>query len=174
MTPPLKITAVKDHEIDLLRDVAVVTFIDTYKAHNEPEPFEAYLARNFSKAELLKQYKTAQSSFFFAWFGDDIAGYLKLNSGAAQTDDVLSRAMEIERIYVRQEFKGKAIGKALIQKAVSVGQEAGLDWIWLGVWDQNAHAIEFYKRQGFEVFDTHNFMMGDVAQNDFLMKLRLS
>jgi len=82
--------------------------------------------------------------------------------------------MEIERIYISQSFKGRGLGKALIGKAIEEAQNAKLDWLWLGVWDQNAHAIEFYQRQGFEIFGNHNFMMGDVAQDDYLMKLRIN
>jgi len=169
----LLIHPIQAREVDLLREVAVETFKETYEALNEPEPFNAYLARNFSRDQFLKQFGSADSSFFFARFEDELAGYLKLNIGSAQTDTPLLKAMEIERIYVRQSFKGKGIGKALIQRSIEEAKRAKLDWLWLGVWDQNAHAIRFYQRQGFEIFGQHNFMMGDVAQDDHLMRYGL-
>lgn len=174
MKPCYKITPVQGHEIDLLRDIAIDTFKETYEALNEPEPFNAYLSENFSKDHFLKQFKTPQSFFFLARCEGAVAGYLKLNTGSAQTDNPLEQAMEIERIYVSQTFKGRGLGKALIQKAIDEAQSAKLSWLWLGVWDKNAHAIEFYQRQGFEIFGQHHFMMGNVAQDDHLMKLRLS
>lgn len=165
---------VKPDELELLRDIALETFKETYEALNEPEPFNAYIIRNFSTDQILKQFETLESSFFFARCEGDVAGYLKLNIENAQTDTPLERAMEIERIYISQSFKGRGLGKALIGKAIEEAQNAKLDWLWLGVWDQNAHAIEFYQRQGFEIFGNHNFMMGDVAQDDYLMKLRIN
>jgi ribosomal protein S18 acetylase RimI-like enzyme len=173
MSQNISIKSVKLGEIPLLRNVAVQTFKETYKALNEPEPFNAYLEKNFSKDQILKQFGIQESSFFFVRCEGEIAGYLKLNTGASQTDSPLSKAMEIERIYVLQHFKGRRLGKALIQKSIEKALCTKLDWLWLGIWDQNAQAIGFYQSQGFEIFSDHKFMMGDLAQNDFLMRRRI-
>ena len=46
-------------------------------------------------------------------------------------------------------------------------------YVWLGVWEENVRAINFYKKQGFNEFDKHIFMLGDDAQTDLLMRLPL-
>ena len=46
-----------------------------------------------------------------------------------------------------------------------------LKYIWLGVWQENPKAIQFYTKNGFEVFDQHVFKLGDEEQTDFLMRL---
>ena len=46
-------------------------------------------------------------------------------------------------------------------------------YIWLGVWEKNVRAINFYKKNGFVEFDTHQFILGDEVQTDYLMKLQL-
>ena len=48
-----------------------------------------------------------------------------------------------------------------------------LDTVWLGVWEHNPKAIEFYKRCGFEVFDKHIFVLGNDPQNDLLMRKQI-
>jgi ribosomal protein S18 acetylase RimI-like enzyme len=45
--------------------------------------------------------------------------------------------------------------------------------MWLGVWDQNVKAIEFYRRQGLSEFSKHDFLLGNDQQTDILMKLKL-
>ena len=57
------------------------------------------------------------SLFFFAKVGNEIAGYLKLNAGAAQTELTDHETVEIERIYVQNAYQGLKIGKALFEKA---------------------------------------------------------
>jgi ribosomal protein S18 acetylase RimI-like enzyme len=42
--------------------------------------------------------------------------------------------------------------------------------MWLGVWEKNLSALKFYQRQGFVVFGSHKFNLGDEEQNDYLMK----
>ncbi|MDB1969286.1 MAG: GNAT family N-acetyltransferase [Clostridium sp.] len=81
--------------------------------------------------------------------------------------------MEVQRIYVLQGYKGKIIGKILMQKSIEIGRNSGLNYIWLGVWENNISAIKFYERQGFIKFDTHVFKLSDDEQTDNLMKLAL-
>lgn len=102
-----------------------------------------------------------------------MAGYLKLNIDEAQTDRPLENALEIERIYVLNAFHGKGLGKALFQYSIGAAKARALDWLWLGVWEENMKAIDFYHRQGLTAFSTHAFHLGKDRQTDILMKRAL-
>ena len=52
-------------------------------------------------------------------------------------------------------------------------EEQDHDVVWLGVWEQNEQAKEFYNKWGFEKFGEHIFMLGDDAQTDWLMQKKL-
>ncbi|MNO08194.1 Protease synthase and sporulation negative regulatory protein PAI 1 [compost metagenome] len=41
--------------------------------------------------------------------------------------------------------------------------------IWLGVWEKNGNAMDFYKKMGFVQTGAHSFYMGDEEQTDFIM-----
>ena len=41
--------------------------------------------------------------------------------------------------------------------------------VWLGVWEFNPRAIRFYTRHGFKKVGDHKFVLGNDAQNDWLM-----
>jgi ribosomal protein S18 acetylase RimI-like enzyme len=45
-----------------------------------------------------------------------------------------------------------------------------LQYLWLGVWEHNQKAINFYERNGFVTFGSHNFMLGNDKQTDLLMR----
>lgn len=62
----------------------------------------------------------------------------------------------------------------LFNKAIQLARLKCADYIWLGVWEENPRAISFYKKNGFIEFDKHNFQLGDDAQTDILMKLKLN
>jgi ribosomal protein S18 acetylase RimI-like enzyme len=102
-----------------------------------------------------------------------VIGYLKINTGQAQTELQDSQALEIERIYVLKSFHGKKVGQLLYEKAMSVAAELGVNYVWLGVWEKNARAIRFYSKNGFEPFDKHIFKLGDDVQTDIMMKKAL-
>src|SRR5690606_33664131 len=114
-----------------------------------------------------------KAEFYFAKTGNRIIGYLKLNFGAAQTELKNDNALEIERIYVLQEFHGKKAGQILFNKAIEIAKNKKVDFAWLGVWEENLRAINFYKKNGFTEFDKHIFKLGNDEQTDIMMKLKL-
>ena len=61
----------------------------------------------------------------------------------------------------------------MYQKAFSIAKELQKKYIWLGVWEKNERALEFYKKNGFVAFDQHIFTLGTDVQTDILMKLEL-
>ena len=72
-----------------------------------------------------------------------------MNIGAAQTEFNASNSLEIERIYVLNAYQGKKVGQLLIDKAEELAQRKQVDFIWLGVWEKNEHAIRFYQKKWF-------------------------
>jgi ribosomal protein S18 acetylase RimI-like enzyme len=56
---------------------------------------------------------------------------------------------------------------------MDMAAEKRLDYIWLGVWEHNYNARGFYEHNGFKVFGSHEFLLGDDRQTDLLMKKSL-
>jgi len=113
------------------------------------------------------------SEFYFALFDNKVIGYLKINFGQAQTELKDKKALEIERIYVLKKFHGKKVGQILYDTAFKIAKQTGANYLWLGVWEKNPRAINFYKKNGFVEFDKHIFKLGDDEQTDIMMKLQL-
>lgn len=131
------------------------------------------MTEGFSIEKLTDELNNQNSEFYFAELDNKIIGYLKLNFGQSQTELKDDKALEIERIYVLREFHGKNIGQLLYEKAIQVARQANADYVWLGVWEKNPRAINFYKKNGFIEFDKHIFKLGNDEQTDVMMKLQL-
>jgi diamine N-acetyltransferase len=158
-------------DFETLRTIARDTFVATYAAHNEPERFQKYVDASFSTEQMQREVAHVASHFFLIFEQTKCLGYLKLNEVSAQTDVYDPQSLEIERIYVVENAKGKGIGKSLIQKAIEVAIAKNLKYVWLGVWEKNPAAIAFYERMGFQKFAEHIFQIEDDAQTDWLMRL---
>jgi ribosomal protein S18 acetylase RimI-like enzyme len=128
----------------------------------------------YAYEKLSAEVNDANSVFYFAMMEDKEIGYLKLNFGASQTELKDNDALEIERIYVLKEFHGKKIGQLLFDKAIEVAKAKQVAYVWLGVWENNKRALQFYTKNGFVEFDQHIFVLGDEAQTDIMMKLELN
>jgi len=73
-----------------------------------------------------------------------------------------------------KDFHGQGVGQLLHNKAVEIAKLKKVDYVWLGVWEENPRAINFYKKNGFVEFDKHIFTLGQDKQTDILMKLMLN
>lgn len=153
-----------------LQQLATQTFLDAFSQGNTPENMKIYMNRAFSESRLLEEINDPDSVLYFSKIGNRMAGYLKMNFGQAQTDVKDSQGIEIERIYVLQEFHGMKVGQVLMEKAVEIARENNAAYIWLGVWEKNPRAIRFYEKNGFVPFSTHSFMLGEDEQTDIMMK----
>jgi ribosomal protein S18 acetylase RimI-like enzyme len=96
---------------------------------------------------LTDELNNVNSEFYFATFDNNIIGYLKLNFGQSQTEMKEDNSLEIERIYVLKDYHGKNVGQVLLEKSIHIARQKGLDFIWLGVWEENSRAIHFYKKK---------------------------
>ncbi len=160
-------------DIDQLQKIGRQTFYQTFFTGNSEENMKKYLDVGFSKDKLITELNDSNSVFYFAILDDNAIGYLKLNFGQSQTELKGEHSVEIERIYVLQEFHGKKVGQMLYDKTIEIAKEENAEYVWLGVWEENPRAIRFYKKNGFVEFDKHIFKLGDDEQTDIMMKLRL-
>ena len=165
------IEKVNKNEVEQLQSISRQTFAETFSDSNSKENMDKYLNENLSIEKLSEELNNENSHFFFIKDGERNIGYLKLNMGPSQTEMKDETALEIERIYVIQEYQGKKVGQQLYEKAIQVAKEKKAQYVWLGVWEENHKAIQFYNKNGFEVFDKHVFVLGDEKQTDLMMRL---
>jgi ribosomal protein S18 acetylase RimI-like enzyme len=77
------------------------------------------------------------------------------------------------RLYVSQEWLGRAVGHALMKACLDEARSAGHETIWLGVWERNARAQALYHKWDFHTVGEHMFQLGSDEQRDLLMELAL-
>lgn len=165
----IKIKQCNLEDLHKLQEISVETFNETFKHQNTPENMEAYLERAFNVNQLEEELSNASSRFYFVYFKEEVAGYLKVNINDSQSEDMGDDSLEIERIYIKNEFQKHGLGKYLLNVATEVALQQNKKKIWLGVWEANENAIAFYKKLGFIQTGTHSFYMGDEEQIDYIM-----
>ena len=157
----------------MLAELGARTFYDTFAKDNTPENIDAYLKKSFSPEIQFNELSQPDIIFLIAEFEDMPIGYAQLMINSKDESIKSTQPLEIRRIYASQEYLGRGVGKELMQAIASEAKLRGCDCIWLGVWEKNQRAIDFYKKWGFREVGTHIFSVGDDPQNDFVMELEL-
>ena len=160
-------------DLENLQKISITTFRETFEEVNSEEDMQKYLNENLNEEKLKSELENQNSEFYFAENDKLILGYLKINFGNAQTENQGNETLEIERIYVLKEFFSFKIGQILFEKSLEIAKEKSMNFIWLGVWEENHRAIKFYEKNGFKVFGKHKFVLGKDVQTDLLMKLNI-
>lgn len=169
----IQIREVAQDEVEALQKIGKQTFSETFSPHNSEANMRHYLDNGFTIPKLAGELCHPSSRFYFAMDRDQVIGYLKVNFATAQTELQTEDSLEIERIYVLKAYQGKKVGQLLYEQAITVAKAHKLDYIWLGVWEKNEHALGFYTRNGFVQFGQHTFKLGDDEQTDIMMKKQM-
>ncbi|MDP9959701.1 GNAT family N-acetyltransferase [Chryseobacterium lathyri] len=157
-------------DLEIIQNIGRQTFSETFAENNSEEAMKTYLEESFSTEKVKSELNNPDSYFFIAWEEDIPVGYLKLNSGAAQTELKDDTSLEIERIYVKKSHHGQKVGQLLYNQALETARSLNKSYLWLGVWEENLRALNFYRKNGFEEFGSHTFRLGDEDQTDLMMK----
>jgi diamine N-acetyltransferase len=170
----LKIRKATYKDTELLLTIGRQTFFEKFTENNSEENMLQYASEAYTFEKIASEVNNANSQFYLATYKNQTVGYLKINFGEAQTELQDPQALELERIYVLKEFQGRKIGQQLFDKTLEIAKQAKLNYVWLGVWEENSAAIKFYEKNGLKAFSKHIFMLGDDAQTDIMMKIEFS
>src|SRR5206468_8961489 len=176
VNPPVLNLTVREATIEdaiLIADISHQTFYHTFAPANTEADMKKFLHHQFTKGKLILEVGMPENSFFLAYHGNFIAGYVKLRNAAVPDELKKYRCLEIARIYSMPHFIGKGVGKLLMETSIDVAVNHSKEIIWLGVWEKNQRAIDFYTKWGFEKFAETDFLLGDDLQKDWLMMKKL-
>lgn len=154
----------------LIADISHQTFYDTFAADNRQEDMDKFLLQQFTKGRLMMEVGARENIFLLAYFNNEVAGYVKLRDAKRPAALYNKATLEIARLYALKEMIGRGVGKLLMQTCIDIAKEKNKDVLWLGVWEKNQRAINFYTKWGFEKFDECDFLLGDDVQRDWLMQ----
>jgi ribosomal protein S18 acetylase RimI-like enzyme len=169
----IKIEPVKNTEAQLLSEISAKCFYDTFHEQNTEEDMNICLKQNFNVDRIASEILNPANYFFFAAIEDKIAGFIKLSTAESPDEIKETDALQISRIYAVKEKIGSGVGRSLMEFTFSFAKQHQKKVIWLGVWEQNFRAINFYKNYGFEKFGEQIFLLGKDVQTDWLMKVKM-
>ncbi|PWT97138.1 MAG: GNAT family N-acetyltransferase [Bacteroidetes bacterium] len=170
----LEIRFAGNDDVAAIASISLKTFFDTFAEYNTPENMDSFMNDHFSETRLSYELEDPSNIFLIAEIEKRLVGYAKLSESPNPNGLDGVSSIEICRIYSIKDMIGKGVGKSLMQKSIDIARERNKKVIWLGVWEHNPKAVEFYTKWGFERFGEHPFILGDDIQTDWLMKKEVS
>lgn len=164
---PVIITESRD--IALIRFLAERSFLPTYLPFISPEQVHYMFDKMYSPDALRAQMEDRAHRFFIANVGSETLGF-----ASVEADCELAGRAKLHKLYVLPEAQGKAVGFSLMNTMESVARAELQEWLFLNVNRYNK-AVEFYKRQGYEIYLEEDIDIGNgYFMNDYRMQKALA
>jgi len=166
--------AIEDAE--MLTELAWQTFWDAFHddPENAPEDLADYMNSAFNVGQIGSELADENAIFLVAEIENEAVGYAKLLLDSREPEIIAKKPIELNRLYSKQDFLGKGVGKSLMERCFVEAEKYGCDKMWLGVWEFNPRAQTFYRKYGFYEVGKHIFQLGSDAQTDILMQKDLN
>ena len=195
MSSPLRISPAKANALTAtqLADFGRQTFADTFGPTSRPADLAAYLAATFTPAAQLADLQNPAVTVLLAQMQGQLVGYAKLRDNSplglpaaapaagsaapeapAPADPAAAGRLEIQALYVAEDWIGTGLGAALMRAALALAEQLHCTAVVLGVWEHNARALAFYQRFGFKPIGEHAFQMGDTTERDLILRKGLA
>jgi putative acetyltransferase len=98
---------------------------------------------------LFELFQTAGSFYFTALSADEIAG----GAGIFPSPGLPEGTCELVKMYLRPEYRGKGLGRLLIEKCLGSAAEAGYRHVYIETLPELRKAMSVYEKFGFRYLD---------------------
>ena len=160
-----------DNDSKLLSELGKICFIEAFGKDNTEDDLKNYLDESFKEEEIKSELQNPDITYLIAIDENkEPVGYAKLNREEKPEELNGIPSIQLQRIYVRQNTKGKKIGALMMQKCMDIAKNENRKFIWLTVWEENKSAIDFYFKWGFEICGHRYFRIGKKIDDDYMMK----
>ena len=133
--------------------------IAAFLCDKQPEQFESQLAN-------------PEFAFRVAERGGALAGYIKCGPNELPLDQP-EGAWELHQLYVAEAAKGQGVADCLIEWALAEARRRGFSALVLSVFVDNHRARRFYDKRRFIEVGRWDFMVGNHADDDRILRLEL-
>jgi GNAT superfamily N-acetyltransferase len=144
------------------------SFGDTFAHLYRPDDLSAFFAK-FTPEAWTDEFADPRYRFRVAEVDGEIVGYVKLGPSALPIETE-KRAIELRQIYVLKAHHGSGIAAALSEWAIGEARRQEFEELYLTVYVDNHRARRFYDRYGFEPVGRYDFMVGNHADEDIIMR----
>ncbi len=144
------------------------SFCDTFAHLYADEDLQSFLGK-FTPTAWAQEMADPAYAFRLAEDDGRAVGYVKLGPLTLPVETV-EPACELRQLYLLKDWHGSGIAAELMDWAIAEALRRGMCELYLTVYTDNHRAMRFYERRGFIAVGRYEFMVGNHADEDIIMK----
>lgn len=156
-------------DAEILADLALRIFLDTFGPENDPGDIELHARRSYGPEIQRNELDDPSLTYLIAEIDANPVGFAMIGDARMDASRGLDAPVELFRFYVDKPWHGKGVAMPLMEACYEEARARGGRTICLGVWERNPRAIRFYEKIGYRIAGTHPYILGDDVQTDWVM-----
>ena len=144
-------------------------FCDTFAHLYRPEDLDDLPRRASASPTGRNSSSDAAFACRIAEVDGEPVGYVKLGPLKLPVEED-SPALLLDQLYILKPYHGVGIAHALMDWTLDEARRRGAERLYLTVYVDNHRARRFYDRYGFEAVGRYDFMVGNHADEDIIMR----
>ncbi len=160
------------NDLATLTALAKVSFMESH-GHSGPEKdISNYIDANFTLKTFKNELNDPKNNYYIIYYNNKAAGFSNIIFNAAYESIKEKNITKLSRLYLKKEFIGLNLGKALFDFNVTLSKQHAQKGMWLYVWTENEPALCFYKKAGFIKVEDTFFKISETHSNpNYIMYL---
>jgi diamine N-acetyltransferase len=147
-------------------------FEQTFGTNYPRADLEAFLAASYNPAKIAREIADPASRMDIVRDGQGgLVAYAFSGPLGLPVEAPEPGAFELNRLYLAPAVQGSGLADALLASCLAAARAAGAPSLYLGVWSQNPRAQAYYRKRGFEVVGAYQFPVGQVLDDELIMRL---
>ena len=145
------------------------TFRETFSNYNSVVDMDEYCRRAYSKNIQRNEILDINKYTIICEFNNEIIGYAQINWNSIFENINDKSQAELQRIYIKSTYHGNGVAHELMEFIINTISQKKIKNLWLGVWEMNPRAINYYKKFKFYEVGEHVFLLGNDKQRDIIL-----
>lgn len=162
-------------KVEYLADFGRKSFIYAYQCTLPLEELNKYVNNAFSESTIREEI-SGSSAIYFVCQDSELkpCGYAKLIQSPPPECINSNSCIELQRLYVDSDYRGKGIGKLLEAHCEANAKKRNISDIWLRVWEGNTVAQDIYRKWEFKIVGKESYRVGKDQRMVLIMHKFLS
>ena len=153
------------HHVQLLSEIAKQTFVESHGNSAASDDIDIYVTKNYSADIFKNELSDTKNIYHIIYHQNRAAGYSKIILDTPYSNSQIKNIAKLERLYLLKEFYNLQLGQQLFQFNINFSIKNNQKGIWLYVWKENQRALNFYKKNGFQIVGSHDFKISETHSN---------
>lgn len=149
----------------IIVEIGKVSVEEAHRGSCSAKDLNEFLEKNYNNEAIKSELSNEGNIYYIINVDGEPAGFSKIIFNSEHPNIQQKNVTKLDRIYLLSKFFNLKLGFELLQFNIDLSKRNNQSGIWLFTWTGNNRAVNFYKKNGFNIIGSHDFQVTETHYN---------